>query len=136
MLAVVGCGDERFVAVGEDVVRDETTALHWTRRDHDGPGLSWHQAERHCATLALGGWSDWRLPEVGELRGLYDETLESPCGERTCRIPPAIRLDDPYVWSATGSGSSRRVYIDFHFGTTFAPIARSTLVRRVLCVRP
>ena len=134
LLAAGGCGDGRFVRTGE-LVRDTETSLVWTRVD-SGNELNWRQAERYCAELALDGLSGWRLPEVQELKALYDDTLGYACGDRTCRLPDAIRLAGPYVWAGTATGSARRIYIDFQFGTTFAPIARRTLVRQVLCVRP
>jgi hypothetical protein len=125
----------RFVAVGSGVSRDTRTGLEWTRRDHDR-ALAWQAASRYCETLVLEGRTDWRLPEIAELQALYDDRIERPCGDRTCRLDALIELKGPYVWSATQSGSSRRFYIDFHFGTTLAPNLKPTLLRHVLCVHP
>ena len=127
-------GSDRFVVAGDAVVRDQRTGLDWTNRDYDR-ALPWDEAERHCGGLALGGSADWRLPEVEELRALYDERFTEPCGERSCRLDPAIRLRDPYVWTATARGPGTRFYVDFAFGNSLSPGIGPRLVRRVLCVR-
>jgi hypothetical protein len=126
---------ERFVAAGDGAVRDTRTNLEWTSHD-TGRDLPWHEAERYCATLAVAGRTGWRLPDLDELKGIYDEAATQPCtAERTCRLDPAIRLTAPYVWSATQNGPRSRFYVDFRFGTSLAPVVKPTLVRRTLCVR-
>lgn len=124
----------RFVALGNDAVRDTHTGLEWTGRDN-GHDLSWHDADRYCRTLTLGGRTSWRLPEIRELEGLYDERVTQPCGDRSCHLDAAIGLTGPYVWSATGNDTSHRFYRDFQFGTSLAPQIQPQLRRRVLCVR-
>jgi hypothetical protein len=125
---------ERFVAAVDGAVRDVRTNLEWTSHD-TGHDLPWHEAERYCATLAVGGRTGWRLPSLDELKGIYDEGTAQPCEEgRTCHLDPAVRLTAPYVWSATRNGERSRFYIDFRFGTTLAPVLKPTLVRRTLCV--
>jgi hypothetical protein len=123
----------RFVTLDPDTVRDTSTGLEWTSRD-SGRDLGWHDADRHCRTLALGGRTGWRLPEIHELEGLSDTRVPQSCGDRACHLDPTIRLSGPYVWSATGSDPARRFYRDFQFGTSLQPhIGR--LRRLVLCVR-
>jgi hypothetical protein len=124
---------ERFIGPSDGSVRDAHTGLEWTSRDN-ARDVTWAQADRYCRELTLGDRSDWRLPEIGELEELYDERLEQPCGTRTCHIDPAVRLTNPYLWSATQKGS-RRFYFDFRFGASLAPRLKPGLVRRVLCVR-
>jgi len=123
----------RFVAAGDQAVRDTTSGLLWITHD-DGRSYPWPVAESRCAALEMGSRTDWRLPTIDELGALYDESASSPCGERTCRLDPAITLTDPYVWSGTERGEGRRFYIDFKFGTRLAPLILPLLVRRVLCV--
>ena len=132
--AAPAAAGERFATVEDGVVLDERTGLQWTSRDHER-ALPWDEADRHCGELALGGWKDWRLPEVEELRALYDERFAESCGERSCHLDPAIRLRDPYVWTATARGPGTRFYVDFVFGNSLSPGIGPKLVRRVLCVR-
>jgi hypothetical protein len=127
-------GDRRFVAVGAAVARDARTGLEWTRHD-DGAGLDWHKAEAYCRSLSVDDGGGWRLPDIAELRSLYDTTTSSPCGVATCAIDPIFTLTSAYVWSATAEGPKARTYLDFQFGTELSPGIFPQLVRRVLCVR-
>jgi Protein of unknown function (DUF1566) len=56
---------------------DPATGLIWTKRDSDSNG-SWQQAADYCHHLDLDGHSDWRLPEISELRGIYDPSVGIP----------------------------------------------------------
>jgi hypothetical protein len=75
---------ERFsrnVVDGDPVVEDAITGLAWQgcaageTGDHCTGyyafGFDWEGAAAYCETLAWGGASDWRLPDVKELFGLY-----------------------------------------------------------------
>ena len=136
-LTACSSAGERFVAVGDGVVRDARTGLEWTRRD-DGAGLDWNRAEAYCQRLAIEA-GRWRLPAIEELRSLYLATTKSPCGDAMCGIDPAFTLTSPYVWSATAQDATvpalARTYLDFQFGTELSPTITPRLVRRVLCVR-
>jgi Protein of unknown function (DUF1566) len=125
---------DRLVAAGDGVVRDSWTGLEWTSRDHD-VSLPWEEAARHCRELSRGGRGDWRLPEIGELQALYDARSDEPCGDMRCHLDPAIRLDGPFVWSASARGPGTRFYFDFTSATSLSPGIAPRLVRRVLCVR-
>jgi hypothetical protein len=124
---------ERFIGPSDGIARDAHTGLEWTSRDN-ARGVSWPQADRYCRELTLGERTDWRLPEIVELEGLYDERLDQPCGDRICHLDPAVQVTNPYFWSATRKGS-RRFYFDFRFGASLSPRPKPGLVRRVLCVR-
>jgi len=123
-----------LVPARDGVVLDGRTGLEWTSRDHDR-ALPWDEADRHCLELTAGGSSGWRLPEIEEVRALYDTRFNTPCGDRTCHLDAAIQLRDPYVWSASSRGPGTRFYFDFAFGNSLSPGIGPTLVRRVLCVR-
>ena len=121
----------RFVALDADVTRDTTTGLEWARRDHER-ALAWDEADRHCRERPGG---PWRLPELAEMETLYDPARDEPCGERRCRVDPAIVLGGPYVWTATARGVGTRFYFDVAYGNALSPTVTPELVRRVLCVR-
>jgi hypothetical protein len=146
LVAAVACGQgadtsgapaprARFAKADDGVVRDSRTGLLWTTRDHD-ESLAWEDAERHCRELRQGKREGWRLPEIGELQALYDEHAGQPCGDRQCRLDPAISLAGPYVWTASVRTPGTRFYLDFMTGTSLSPKPNPKLVRRVLCVRP
>ena len=52
---------------------DATTGLMWTRQDN-GSEVDWNQANNYCANLRLAGYSNWQLPSIDELAGIYDQT--------------------------------------------------------------
>jgi hypothetical protein len=43
----------------------------WTKKDN-GSDVNWNQASDYCSNLQLAGYSDWRLPTIEELQGIYD----------------------------------------------------------------
>jgi len=60
---------------------DPVTGLKWTRADN-GADIGWNEAVDYCKTLNLGGKSDWRLPEIDELKSLFDPSARVPPAER------------------------------------------------------
>ena len=56
---------------------DPATGLTWTTKDN-GKDVSWKKAIKYCRNLGLSGYSDWRLPNLAELQGIYDRTAEAP----------------------------------------------------------
>ena len=60
---------------------DPATGLQWTRADNNS-NISWNEAVDYCKNLNLGGKSGWRLPEIEELKGIYD---------RSANVPPTVR---------------------------------------------
>ncbi len=67
----------RFTDHGDGTVTDNLTGLMWTKDARititQGLGhLSWKDAINFCNNLELGGYTDWRLPNVNEMRSLID----------------------------------------------------------------
>src|ERR1044071_1107485 len=105
LVAATGCGGgadssgpragaappRRFATVGDGVALDSRTGLEWTSRDHL-ESLAWNDADRYCRQLAQGERVAWRLPDLGELRGLYDKHVDGQCGKRRCHPHPRGRL--------------------------------------------
>jgi hypothetical protein len=56
---------------------DPATRLTWTKEDN-GSDVNWNQAIAYCSNLRLGEYSDWRLPTIDELQGIYDSSIEIP----------------------------------------------------------
>jgi hypothetical protein len=52
---------------------DPATSLMWTMRDN-GSNVNWSEATLYCQTLSLGGRAVWRLPNIDELQGIYDQS--------------------------------------------------------------
>jgi len=63
--------DPRFTDNG-DTITDNLTGLMWDKTGNRfGPSV-WAEALTDCNSLSLGGYSDWRLPNVSELRSLIN----------------------------------------------------------------
>ena len=61
----------RFIDRRDGTVVDTETGLQWAKRDN-GADVTWQEARDYCAALSLGGRSDWGLPTLDQLEGLYD----------------------------------------------------------------
>jgi hypothetical protein len=53
--------------------RDSSTGLVWAANDN-GKNVTWDNALKYCRNLSLAGYSDWRLPSIDELQGIYDDS--------------------------------------------------------------
>ncbi len=80
-----------FVDNGDGTITDSATGLMWQMAD-DGQTRDWEEALSYAESLELGGYDDWRLPNVKELQSIVDYT-KSPETTGT----PAI--DDLFVLS-------------------------------------
>lgn len=73
--------DARFKPGSSGTVEDQKTGLMWQAADsyHElKKGLNWYQALEYVDRKNVekfGGYSDWRLPTLDELRGLWDPRL-------------------------------------------------------------
>jgi len=98
-----------------DIVTDNTTGLMW-QDDTTAASikLTWQAAIDHCEALTIGGHSDWRLPNIRELKSIVD---------RSKSISPIIysafqnTLPNDY-WSATtvASETNNAWSLDFNHG--------------------
>ncbi len=64
-------GENSFVDNADGTVTDEATGLMWAQSD-DGVELDWADALAYANDSELGGYDDWRLPNVKELQSIVD----------------------------------------------------------------
>ncbi len=65
-----GNSGARLVSVGEGICQDTKTGLMWqTEKSRSIKSLE--EAQSYTASLTTGGYTDWRMPTVIELYGLY-----------------------------------------------------------------
>jgi len=71
--AGVAWPEPRFTANGDGTMTDNLTGLMWTKDANLlGGYLNFYQVIDFCNNLDLGGYTDWRLPNVNELESLVN----------------------------------------------------------------
>jgi len=77
--------------ISDDVVIDNKTGLMWQRKRANN-GMKHTDAISYCEDLTLGGYSDWRLPSISELKtlivgcqsGADDCMVKNSCSSGSC----------------------------------------------------
>ena len=113
MLGSVSAMAGRFADNGDDTVTDSATGLVWQQRDDDKT-RNWTGALAYCEGLDLAGHTDWRLPNIRELRSIVDHEKYNPAIDST--LFPGT--NSSYYWSSTSfaSDADDAWYVDFHDG--------------------
>jgi hypothetical protein len=107
--------DGRFIAYDNGTVLDTNTNLMWAAKDN-GSRINWRNAKSYCENYRGGGYTDWRMPTLDELAGLYDvaKTYSSDRG-LDVHLTELIRLTSAPVWASETRGSDA-AYFDFFAG--------------------
>lgn len=67
---------EKISFAGQDVILNKTTNLVWA--DAYSNKETWKSALKYCEDLNYGGVSNWRLPNINELKSLLNYSLKNP----------------------------------------------------------
>jgi hypothetical protein len=102
LMAALCVRDAGYTAVW----RDTATGLMWASHDN-GNDVNWYEARDYCQNLRAGSYSDWRLPTVDELGGMY--VPDSDCH----RLKGGVRITDCQPWSSTTSAAGGALRFDF-----------------------
>ncbi len=115
----------------ENIVEDHDTGLSW--QDDANPTAAWQEAIEYCEALTLGGYNDWRLPNINELKSIVDRK----------KMNLAIKTGFNATASSSGfywSSSTSVVYtedawiVDFYHGAAWDLYKKYSYVS-VRCVR-
>jgi Protein of unknown function (DUF1566). len=131
--------DGRFIAYDNGTVLDTKTKLMWAAKDN-GSDINWQDAKFYCENYHGGGYTDWRMPTLDELDGLYDASKSHPaaCYGRNS-IHVATELIDITCfcpWASETSETTGEVdFFDFGPGIRSGFASQWTRFSRVLPVR-
>jgi len=104
-----------------DVVFDGKTGLMWQDdEDSNASDISWTDAIAYCESLELKGYDDWRVPNIRELRSIFDYSTKV--------INSAFEdASDANYWSSTlhsdDAGEESAVIVNFANSGAVTPFA-------------
>jgi hypothetical protein len=120
---------------GDGTVSDNLTLLMWQKATSTsmytwGSTTTAGTAQNYCATLALAGYSDWRLPTYIELLSLVDYAVVTPSIDPVfTNTPPTLFwTSTPYAGAAGGAWVVR-------FDVGISSSGATTAPNYVRCVR-
>ena len=142
VLGLCSFAAERFVDNKNGTVTDSKTGLMWAAKDN-GSKVDWYDAKKYCENYRGGGYSDWRMPAMSELNGLYDAKPGQPGQQNPCDpryplrlITNLIQLSCDPVWSSdTIDSSSEALFFVFVNGSSIHGRRSSSGNIRALPVR-
>jgi len=97
-----------------DIVTDTVTNLQWQdNADAKNITKSWLGAINYCENLTLAGHSDWRLPNINELKSINDRSKRNPSV-----VNGFTNISSSYYWSSTTNedGGFDAWIVNFYFG--------------------
>jgi len=88
----------------KEIVTDTTTNLQWQDNiDAKTVTKTWKEAIDYCKALKLGGYTNWRLPNIKELKSIIDRRYINPTISKSFKN---TNITDFY-WSSTTLTSSK-----------------------------
>lgn len=120
----------QFTNIGNGTIKDNLTGLTW-QQVPNADTLTWENALIYAEGLMLGGFSDWRLPNIKELQSINDERIINPSVSITYFSTIGIKK----YWSSTSlpNQASRAWYLSTQFGITTYEL--KTVRQSLICVR-
>jgi hypothetical protein len=103
---------EYFLDLKDGTVLDTRTNLMWAAKDN-GAEINWQNAKSYCENYRGGGYSDWRMPTLDELVGLYDKNKTNRHGYHITDLIEVTNFA-PWAYDTHGRGAA---YVDFHNGS-------------------
>ena len=95
-------GETAFADNDDGTITDKATELMWQKAD-SSKTYNWEEALAYCEDLkAVGGHSDWRLPNAKELQSIVDYS-RAPKVTNSAAIDPIfdVTTEESYFWTST-----------------------------------
>ena len=140
--------DGRFIDHGDGAITDTNTGLMWTQKDSFadlGKCLDFNASRSYVSRLSTGGYNDWRMPTVQELKMIYEENKKHEMGFeiRDWRSKFPLGLDPVFAdgaafwyWSSEERRSCCARFFAFGHGKAFARPQNYCRDNGVRAVRP
>ena len=98
-----------YTDTGNGAITDNVTGLMWQKVD--AGESTWDNAVARAASVATGGYSDWRLPTPGELFGILNLNNGNPAALNLTYFPINPSGAAEYWWtSETYAGDAAKVW--------------------------
>ena len=117
-----------IVKTQQRTVEDLATGLMWQMSDN-GENATLAAADTYCQELSQGGYTDWRLPTIHELKSLH-----KPSSTKRYRSLDGIQLSDCCPWSSTPHDDFYWTYV-FSMDMRYLQYEALGFHMRALCVR-
>jgi hypothetical protein len=118
-------GPPLFVDNRDGTISDRASKLMWQGSD-DGSGKTWFETDKYVKMLSLADYSDWRLPTLEELAGLWET--------RDAFFARTTPFSHSYWSSTTRANGYIRWYVSFKNGLVNC-VSQSDHEFHVRCVR-
>lgn len=119
----------RWTDHADGSITDHSTELMWVKSPTSG--LNWEEALLTAENLSIAGYSDWRLPNIKELRSLSQEDKWNPSVDKTI----FTQITTGRYWSSTSlpNQTTKAWFWDTQYGITTYEV--KTLAYNALFVR-
>lgn len=130
---------ELVKSIDGNIVSDTVSHLQWQNNETESQHTTknWEDGIAHCETLDLSFNTDWRLPNIRELKSIVQRSLIAPAMDTTNFS--YVETDIAYWSSSTyyaTSGADKYTYAwSVNFGGGISSTDLKTRTRNVRCVR-
>ncbi len=122
---------------GTVTVTENGKHLMWAR-DSSSEAMTWQDALRYCQDMTLAGYSDWRMPNIKELRSLVDYgRYQQAINENYFPKTSSISYYSNIFWSSTthAPDASSAWFVHFDSGNSPSGVDKTYMYANAL-VRP
>ena len=113
----------------QKIYPDFKGGVMWAREDNRAH-VTWSKAAEFCDDSDLGGWRDWRLPDIEEL-----SELQAMWSQAQFKTLDPIRLTECCPWSSSEIDETRAWNFNFRFRRKFDGFKGHSFGMRALCIR-
>ena len=111
LVLITSLGAEFLRVDNKDIVIDKSTNLMWQDNiDANTTLKSWIDSIKYCESLNLGGYNDWRLPNVNELESIIDYNSSNPAISNIFKY-----VASDFYWTSSSVYNYNKNAIDIFF---------------------